>query len=63
MLFIDSEEIVTEVKVQAEFGMTISAAKCRMYRLWQQDLIKPLGIEPGKWVLSAPTDERGSREK
>jgi hypothetical protein len=52
MLFIDSEEIVTEVQVQAEFGLTVSAAKGRIYRLWRQGLIEPLGIEAGKWVLS-----------
>jgi hypothetical protein len=52
MLFIDSEEIVTEVQVQAELGLTVSAVRGRMYRLWRQGLIEPLGIEAGKWVLS-----------
>ena len=52
MLFIDSEEIVTYVQVQAEFGLTESAARGRVYRLWRQGLIEPLGIEADKWVLS-----------
>jgi len=52
LLFVDKEEVVTQVQVQAEFGLRESGAWSKIHRLWHQKLIEPLGIEAGKWVLS-----------
>jgi len=52
LLFIDKEEVVTQVQVQAEFGLTESGARSKVRRLWHKGYLEPLGIEAGKWVLS-----------
>jgi predicted HTH transcriptional regulator len=52
LLFMDKEEVVTQVQVQAEFGLTEEGARSKLRRLWRKGYVEPLGIEPGKWVLS-----------
>jgi hypothetical protein len=52
LLFVDREEVVTQVQVEAEFGLRESGAWFKIHRLWRQGYLEPLGIEPGKWVLS-----------
>jgi predicted transcriptional regulator of viral defense system len=52
LLFIGKEQIVSQVQVEAEFGLREEGARSKLHRLWKKGFIEPLGIEPGKWVLS-----------
>lgn len=36
LLFVDKEEVVTQVQVQAEFGLRESSAWSKIHRLWHR---------------------------
>jgi len=50
--FIDDEEIVGPMELANYFDMSYDWAKLRLKRLKRADLIEPLGIDRGRWVLT-----------
>lgn len=50
--FIDDEEIVGPMELANYFDMSYGWAKLRLSRLKIANLIEPLGIDRGKWILT-----------